>query len=107
MEQRQTPYLYLDYVQYVWHYVSRFTLYRPLVQCVLSEAGDILMIVPLKWDPFKRSYKMLTDIQGCGVSDALFASRLSAEERCACARFFSGQRDEHRVKSVCQLPQTV
>lgn len=82
------PFCQYDYLSYIWKQVKYFSFYSPRLACVVSEQGEPLMILPLKWDRFKRSYKMLADIQGCGQTDAIFNRRLTEEERRECAAFF-------------------
>ena len=89
MEAQASPFLYYDYVKYVWLHTSRFSAYMPRIAYVESRPhGKILMIVPLRWNIYKRCYKMLTDIQGCGKADALFDLQLSEEAKHTCVDFF-------------------
>lgn len=82
------PFFQYDYLTYIWKQVKYFSMYSPRLACVCSDNGEPLMVLPLKWDGFKRCYKMLSDIQGCGLSDAIFNPRLTEEERQACTSYF-------------------
>ena len=81
MEQAKgvSPFLYYDYMRYIWYQEKYFSAYSPVVACVM-EGNTYQMLLPLKWDMFKRRYKTLGDILGCGHNDALFNTSLSLEE---------------------------
>lgn len=88
METNTNPFFQYDYMSYIWKQVKYFSLYSPQIACIFSEQSEPLMILPLKLDIFKRNYKMLADIQGCGQADALFNPRLSKEECQECVTYF-------------------
>jgi hypothetical protein len=89
MEVQSSPFLYYDYVKYVWQQVIRFSGYIPRIVCVESQPhGEILMIIPLRWNICKRFYKMLCDISGCGKADVLYDPSLSDEKKEICVEYF-------------------
>lgn len=96
MEQAKgvSPFMYYDYMRYIWHQEKCFSAYSPAVACV-KEGDEFLMLLPLKWDMFKRRYKTLGDILGCGHNDALFNTRLGLEECQQCVAFFYSHIDSH------------
>ena len=61
-----SPFCYLDYMRYVYAQVKYASAYSPRILTVKSDDGAIQMIVPTKFDHFKRAYRLLGDIQGCG-----------------------------------------
>ena len=76
-----SPYLHYDYLTYVARFTRRAKpLYRVRVACIF-EREDLVMMVALKGS-FNRTYwKMLGDIQGCGMADALWKPSLTQDER--------------------------
>ena len=88
------PFLQYGYIYNIWKQIKCFSLYSPLLACIVSDKDEPLMLLPLKWDRFKRNYKMLADIQGCGQSDVLFNPQLSDEERYACVAYFYANINE-------------
>ena len=97
-----SPFLYYDYMRYIWQQVRFFSLYAPRVVCVMDE-GKPLMLLPLKWDLFKHRYKMIGDTMGCGHADALFDENLSRQERLQCASFFYSHIGKHL--KLARLPE--
>lgn len=104
MEQAKgvSPFMYYDYVRYIWQQAKFFSLYAPKVVCVMED-GKPLMLLPLKWDLFKHRYKMIGDIMGCGHADALFDAKLSRQERLQCASFFYSNIGKHL--KLARLPE--
>lgn len=88
MEENSSPFLFYGYILYIWKFVKYFSFHSPRIVCVVSSQGEIMMIVPLKWNAFKRRYKMLADLQGCSHTGALFAGNLSEDEKMGCVDFF-------------------
>jgi hypothetical protein len=77
-------------------HVYRFTKYfvpqyKPVIFCVKDDKGEMLMIAPVKKNRFKRFYKMLGDIQGCGLADFVYNPKLSHEERLRCIECLFGK----------------
>ena len=104
MAAKAHPFLQYDYLSHIWKQVRYFSLYTPQLVCIVSDQGKILMILPLKWDRFKRNYKMLADIQGCGQTDALFDPQLTEEERQACVAYFYA--NIHKKCRLNRLPES-
>ena len=96
MEQARgvSSFLYYDYMRFIWQQEKRFSAYTPVVACVM-EGDEYLMLIPLKWDMFKRRYKMLGDIMGCGHADALFNEKSCLQERQQCVAFFYSHIGHH------------
>ena len=64
MEQESNnPFCYYEYMSYVWWFVKYTTLYSPRIACMEDDRGEVVAIAPLKWDMFKRCYRMLGDVQ--------------------------------------------
>lgn len=84
-----SPFLYFDYLKYVFQYTARWSLmYSPTIICVESSNGKILMIAPIKKNICNGKLKMLGDIQGCGATDFLFSPGLSDEVARECITLF-------------------
>lgn len=96
VENRLSPFLYFDYVREIYRQTRYHDLkYRPVFACVEGPKG-MLMIAPLKWNVFKRNYKLLADTQGCGQTDFLFAPSTDADTLRACVELFAA-RIGHKV----------
>lgn len=77
--------MYYDYVRQIYKYTLFFIpQYQPVLYCAKDSYGKILMIAPLKKNIFKNTYKMLCDIQGCGMSDFLFSPTSDTLQRTQC-----------------------
>lgn len=90
MEQESNnPFCYYEYMSYVWWFVKYTTLYSPRIACMEDDRGEVVAIAPLKWDMFKRCYRMLGDVQGCGATSLLYRKGMSQKEKAdSTHRFF-------------------
>lgn len=80
-------FVYWDYLRYVvrdmgWNPFRRVRIVR------VREEGETLMIVPLVRMSGRREYRMLGDVQGCDIADALFRPGMEAERQRECVRCF-------------------
>ncbi|MBR3562532.1 MAG: GNAT family N-acetyltransferase [Bacteroidales bacterium] len=82
-----SPFLYYDYLHYVYTDTVKSCKYFPKVACILS-ADETVMLVALKKSLDLRYWKMLGDIQGCDRTDAMWKPSLTTAERVETARFF-------------------
>ena len=83
-----SPFMYYDYMAYIVREEKRKPLHAVKIACIES-SGEILMIVPLvKVAGLKPYFKMLGDIGGCDITDALYKNGLTQEEKLECIRFF-------------------
>lgn len=83
-----SPFLYFDYMKYIFRCTARKLSVRPMIVCVESADKEILMIAPVKKYIFSNKLKMLGDTQGCGHTDFLFKPGLSEEEIDSCLNLF-------------------
>lgn len=84
-----SPFLYFDYLKYIFRYTARWSLmYSPTIACVESSDGKILVIAPMKKNICNGKLKMLGDIQGCGVTDFIFSPDLPGDVARECIRLF-------------------
>lgn len=83
-----SPFLYFDYMKYIFQCTARKLSVRPMIICVKSPGEGILMIAPVKKYIGSNKLKMLGDTQGCGHTDFLFKPGLSEEEAHRCINLF-------------------
>lgn len=83
-----SPFLYFDYMKYIFRCTARKLSVLPMIICVESPDEDIRMIVPAKKYVGSNKLKMLGDTQGCGLTDFLFKPGLSEEEAYRCIGLF-------------------
>lgn len=96
-----SPFLYFDYLKYIFQQTARYNLiYSPMIACVESSSGEILMITPIKRNIFNGTLKMLGDIQGCGLTDFLFSPDLSKEEAGKCIALFIDMGKKFKLKRI-------
>lgn len=86
-----SPFLYFDYMKYIFQCTARKLSVLPMIICVESPSGEILMIAPVKKYLFSNKLKMLGDVQGCGHTGFLFKPDLSEEEITKCISLFVSQ----------------
>lgn len=83
-----SPFMYYDYMAYIVREEKSKLFHAVRIACI-KEGGEILMIVPLVYVKGRKAhYKMLGDIGGCDIADALYKPGMSEEEKVACIRFF-------------------
>lgn len=85
-----SPFLYYDYMKWIFNggFLNNRG-YKPFVECVENEAGEILAIFPMKKKfLFGTKIKMLGDMQGCGCAGGIFSPKLSDSEKEKCIRLF-------------------
>ncbi len=85
-----SPFLYYDYMKWIFNggFLNNRG-YKPFVECVENEAGEILAIFPMKKKfLFGTKIKMLGDVQGCGCAGGIFSPKLSDSEKEKCIRLF-------------------
>ena len=83
----QRPYLRWDYLLHLVRSLRWNPLVRVRIACVLED-GDVLMILPMqKRFPRTAVWRMLGDLPGCDVADALFRPDIGPEKRGECVRF--------------------
>lgn len=86
---RVSPFLYFDYLKYIFHQTTRWSLfYSPEIVCAESSEGNILMIAPIRRNICNGTVKMLGDIQGCALTDFLFSPDLTKKEAEKCIGLF-------------------
>ena len=84
-----SPFMYYDYMRYIVREEKRKLRHSIRIACIKDENGTFLMIVPLVYVKGKSAhYKMLGDIGGCDIADALYKPGLTEEEKLACIAFF-------------------
>ena len=101
------PFLHYDYLDYTARFTRRKKpLYRIRVACIM-QGEDILMMLALKGSITGSYWKMLGDIQGCDVADALWKPSLAPGEREEIAEFFYRNTPQalklHRIPSESPL----
>ena len=83
-----SPFMYYDYMAYIVQEEKRKLCHSVKIACIKAD-GEILMIVPLVYVKGRNAhYKMLGDIGGCDIADALYKKGLSEDEKLVCIRFF-------------------
>lgn len=96
------PFLHYDYLRYTARFTRRTKpLYRIRVACVVR-GEEFLMMVALKGSFDGKYWKMLGDIQGCDIADALWKPSLTEEQRRELADFF--YRQVPRVMKLHRIP---
>ena len=66
-----SPFLYYEYTRFIYRYYRYHSVgYIPAIYCAIDEAGDILMILPLKKRLFGGHF-LLNDKQGCGAAGCI------------------------------------
>lgn len=84
-----SPFMYYDYMAYIVREERRKPCHKVRIACIKDASGEIRMIVPLVHvGGFKPHYKMLGDLGGCDIADALYKAGISEEERLALIAFF-------------------
>lgn len=84
-----SPFQYYDYMAYIVREERRKPFHKVKVACIKDASGEILMIVPLVHvGGLKPYYKMLGDLGGCDIADALYKESVTDEERLALIAFF-------------------
>lgn len=84
-----SPFMYYDYMRYIVREEKRTPFHSVRIACVKFTDGEILMIVPLVYvKGLHPYYKMLGDIGGCDIADALYRDGITDEEKLACIAFF-------------------
>lgn len=88
-----SPFMYYDYMAYIVRREQWRPFHSVRIACIRDAAtADILMIVPLvRVLGLKPYYKMLGDIGGCDIADALYRAGIDPETKLDCIRFFYGQ----------------
>ena len=83
-----SPFMYYDYMQYIVREEKRKARHEVRIACVKS-GGEIVMVIPLVYVKGKDAhYKMLGDIGGCDIADALYKDGISEEEKLELIAFF-------------------
>ena len=84
-----SPFMYYDYMRYIVREEKRKLRHFIRIACIKDVNGTFLMIVPLVYVKGKSAhYKMLGDIEGCDIADALYKPGLTEAEKLACIAFF-------------------
>jgi len=83
-----SPFMYYDYMRYIVQEEKRKPFHTVKIACIKT-GEKIRMIVPLVYVRGRKThYKMLGDVGGCDIADALYENGLSAEEKKEYIRFF-------------------
>ena len=83
-----SPFMYYDYMKYIVQEEKRKARHDVRIACVKSD-GEIVMVIPLVYVKGKDAhYKMLGDIGGCDIADALYKDGLTEEEKLELIAFF-------------------
>lgn len=84
-----SPFLYYDYLRYV---VETDFKCRPkqVTVALIKKDDNVCMLIPLVQQA-RSPLRMLGDIQGCDIADALFAPGLSDKDKNEAAAFFLSQ----------------
>lgn len=86
---RMSPFLYFDYLKYIFRQTTRWSLfYSPEIVCAESSEGNILMIAPIRRNIYNGTVKMLGDIQGCALTDFIFSPDMAKKEADKCIDLF-------------------
>lgn len=82
------PFVRWDYLRHVVRSLRWNPLVRVRIACVLEDE-DVLMILPLqkRCRPGRTLWRMLGDLPGCDLADALFRPDIGPEKRGECVRF--------------------
>ena len=85
-----SPFMYYDYMAYIVRETRRNPFRAVRIACIKdADSAEILMIVALvKVRGLHPYYKMLGDIGGCDIADALYKAGMTEEEKLSCIRFF-------------------
>lgn len=85
-----SPFMYYDYMRYIVRDEKRNPFHSVRIACIKDgNSGEIRMIVPLVYVRGRKPYyKMLGDIGGCDIADALYKDGISEEDKLECIRFF-------------------
>lgn len=79
-----TPYLYFDFMKYVWWQTKWFTKSRPVIYYAVDDNDKIVMIAPMKVNIFNGRVDTLGNILMCDVTDFLYENQLCEELRKEC-----------------------
>ena len=89
-----SPYLYFNFMKYVWWQTKLFTKFRPIVYYAINDSGDVIMIAPMKLDIISGKIDTLGNKLMCDITDFLYQKGLTKDFRRECVlklRQFIGQ----------------
>lgn len=94
-----SPFMYYDYMAYIVRETRRNPFQSVRIACIKNaDSSEILMIVALVRISGQHPYfKMLGDIGGCDIADALYKAGMTEEEKLSCIRFFYDSMPEKLV----------
>ena len=96
--QARWAFVFWEYLRHVVRSTRRNPLVGVRIACVLED-GNVLMIVPLQ--KRGKTWRMLGDVPGCDIADALFLPGIGPERTGECVRFFldrmAGRMELNRI----------
>ena len=79
-----SPFLYFDFMKYVWWQTKLFTKYRPIVYYAVNDGGDVIMIAPMKLDVCSGKIDTLGNKSMCNITDFLYQKGLTKDHMDLC-----------------------
>lgn len=79
-----TPYLYFDFMKYVYRQTLFFSLWHPCIYYITDEQDNIVFIAPMKQHFFSGTIDTLGNISYCDITDFLYSPSLNMEHREQC-----------------------
>lgn len=79
-EELVSPYLYYNFMKYVWWQTKLFSKYRPIIFYAVDKDNNIVMIAPMKVHIFSGKIDTLGNIGMCDMTDFLYRKELSDNE---------------------------
>ncbi len=79
-----TPFLYFNYMKYVWWQTTLFTKCMPIVYYAVDDSDGIIMIAPMKRDVLSGRLDTLGNKAMCDVTDFLYKKGMPSEVRKEC-----------------------
>ena len=79
-EELVSPYLYYNFMKYVWWQTKLFSKYRPIIFYAIDKDNNIVMIAPMKVHIFSGEIDTLGNIGMCDMTDFLYRKELSDNE---------------------------
>ena len=83
-EESVTPYLYFDYMKYVWWQTKLFSKFIPIIYYAVDDSNDIIMIAPMKRDVLSGRLDTLGNRGMCDITDFLYKKELTNDTRKEC-----------------------
>ena len=84
-----SPFMYYEYMKYIVREEGHKPCHKVRIACIKDLSDEIMMIIPLVHVcGLKPYYKMLGDIGGCDIADALYKAGITEKKRLSLIAFF-------------------